>query len=291
VGELVGAAVVGHQPTVMLPEDQRVRLGGGRDTTLVAGFARLRERLDAAGADTFVIVDTHWFTTFEHVLAGQEHHSGLYTSEEVPRVLCDVPFDYAGAPHLAKLVHTTAKAAGVPTTNVTTPTLPHHYATINLVHWLRRDERILSVGICQTAERDDFLAFGGVLAAAVAASDRRVAVLGSGGMSHRFWPLGRLADHLSYDPADIVSDEARAADARVLDWWRTGDHAAVIDFHDEYLGFSPEGRFGHYLVTIGAFGGRACRMRGEQLSDYENSVGTGQVHVWFEPDPAGGERP
>jgi 3,4-dihydroxyphenylacetate 2,3-dioxygenase len=284
MGELVGAAVVGHQPTIMLPEEQRVRLGGGRDTTLVAGFARLRERLDGAGADTLVIVDTHWFTTFEHVLAGQDHHAGRYTSEEVPRVLCDLPFDYAGAPELARVVHATAKAAGVPTTNVTTPTLPYHYPTINLVHWLGRGEQVLSVGICQTAERDDFLAFGAVLADAIRASDRRVAVLGCGGMSHQFWPLGRLGEHLGYDPAGVVSDEARAADAQILDWWRAGDHAAVIDFHDEYTALAPEGRFGHYLVAVGAFGGSRCRLPGEQLSDYENSVGTGQVHVWFGAD-------
>ena len=62
------------------------------------------------------------------------------------------------------------------TTSVTTPTLPYHYPTINLVHWLHRDEQVLSVGVCQTAERDDYLAFGAVLADAVAVSDRRVAV-------------------------------------------------------------------------------------------------------------------
>jgi 3,4-dihydroxyphenylacetate 2,3-dioxygenase len=282
LGEIVGAAVVGHQPTIMLPEEQRVRLGGGADTTLVAGFRRLRDRLDAARVDTLLIVDTHWFTTFEHVLAGQPHHVGRYTSEEVPRVISDLPFDYPGAPELAATVHATAKAAGVRTTNVMTPTLPYHYPTINLVHWLHRDEQVLSVGICQTAERDDFLAFGAVLATAIASSDRRVALLGSGGMSHRFWPLQQLGEHMGYGAADVVSDDARNADARILGWWRDGDHAAVLDFYDEYRALSPEGRFGHYLVAVGALGGAQCRAPGLQLSEYENSVGTGQVHVWFE---------
>jgi 3,4-dihydroxyphenylacetate 2,3-dioxygenase len=283
MGEIVGAAVVGHQPTIMLPEEQRVRLGGGADTTLVAGFRRLRERLDAARANTLVIVDTHWFTTFEHVLAGQQHHAGTYTSEEVPRVICDLAFDYPGAPELAAHVHATAKAAGVRTTNVTTRSLPYHYPTINLVHWLQRDEQVLSIGICQTAERDDFLALGEVLATAIGSSDRRVALLGSGGMSHRFWPLGQLADHMGYGAGDVISDDARAADARILDWWRSGNHAAVLDFYDEYRKLAPEGRFGHYLVPVGALGGADCRAPGVQLSEYESSVGTGQVHVWFQP--------
>ena len=35
-------------------------------------------------------------------------------------------------------------------------------------------------------------------------------------------------------------------------------------------------------MLVGALGGRECRTPGRQLSDYENAVGTGQVHVWFD---------
>ena len=81
----------------------------------------------------------------------------------------------------------------------------------------------------------------------------------------------------------MISDEARAADGRILDWWRAGDHAAVIDFYARVpRRCRPKGRFGHYLMPVGALGGADCRAPGVQLSEYENSVGTGQVHVWFE---------
>ena len=283
-GAIVGAAVLGHQPTVMLPEEQRIALGGGRDTTLATGFATVRARLDAVGADTLLIVDTHWFTTFEHVLAGQDHHRGIYTSEEVPRVICDLEFDYPGAPELAKLVHAVAKERNVRTTNVTTPHFPYHYPTINLVRWLQRGEQVLSVGICQTAEPDDFLAFGAVLGEAISRSDRRVAILGSGGMSHRFWPLQELGDHMGYGAEDVISEEARAMDERIIALWAAGEHAQVIDLYPDFRRLSPEGRFGHYLIAVGALGGRSCTVRGEQMSEYENSVGTGQVHVWFDLD-------
>lgn len=288
MGEIVAAAVLGHQPTIMLPEEQRVSLGGGRDTTLATGFADVRGRLDDAAADTFVIVDTHWFTTFEFVLAGQDHHRGLYTSEEVPRVICEHPFDYPGAPGLARDVHGVAKEDGrVRTTNVTVPSLPYHYPTINLVHWLHRDEQVLSLGICQTAELGDFLAMGEILGRAIARSDRRVALLGTGGMSHRFFPLRELPDHMGYTPDDVVSDEARAADRRIIEWWEQGDHAAVIGFYPELRALSPEGHFGHYLMIAGALGGTAWRAPGVRCSEYEASVGTGQVHMWFELEALG----
>jgi hypothetical protein len=36
-------------------------------------------------------------------------------------------------------------------------------------------------------------------------------------------------------------------------------------------------------MMVAAMGGRDCTAPGELYSEYENSVGTGQVHVWFHP--------
>jgi 3,4-dihydroxyphenylacetate 2,3-dioxygenase len=285
MGEIVGFALVAHQPMVMVPEEVRIALGGtGADTTLIEpGYRLLRERFAALEVDTLVIIDTHWFTTTEHVIAGAEHFKGLYTSDEMPRNICDLAYDYPGAPALARAFHEQGKARGLHTLNVTTPSLPRHYPTINLVHHLRTRERVLSCGVVQTASPDYYLALGAALAEAVRGlPEARVAVLGSGGMSHRFWPLESIRDHFAYAAAHVISDDARRADAQILALWREGDHAAVLDQLPAYRErFHPEGRFAHYLIGLGAAGGRACRTRGEQLSAYENAVGTGQVHVWF----------
>ena len=286
MGEIVTAAVVGHVPTVMLDEEIRRKLGGtGEDTTLVEGFRRLKALFAAKAVDTWVIFDTHWYTTTEHVLAGGAHHQGIYTSEELPRVIHEVPFDYAGAPQLADAIRACAKEQKIRVTNATTPTLPYHYPTINLVHHMHRDEKVLSVGVCQTAGLDDYLAFGKVIGKAIEGMDARVAVLGSGGLSHRFWSMRELFEHHSYDPAHVITHEARAADHYVLECWQRGDHAAVCDFYPEYRSHAPEGRFGHYLMLLGAMGGRDCGAKSECYSAYENSIGTGQVHVVFDVPP------
>ena len=284
MGEIVSAAVVGHVPTVMLEEAVRRRLGGtGEDTSLVEGYRRVKACFEARAVDTWVIIDTHWLTTTEHVVAGAAHHRGLYTSEELPRVIHELPFDYPGAPELAEAIRGVAKERGIRVTNATTPTLPRHYPTLNLVHHMHDGEKVLSAGVCQTADIDDYLAFGEAIGAAVERTDARVALLGSGGMSHRFWPLRELFDHQGYDPAHVVTPEARAADLHVLECWERGDHAAVCDFWPEYRRHAPEGRFAHYLTLLGAIGGRACRARGRRCSAYESSLGTGQVHVVFDP--------
>ena len=68
---------------------------------------------------------------------------------------------------------------------------------------------------------------------------------------------------------------------------QAGDHAAIIDFWPEYRQHGPEAFFAHYLMMVGAIGGRACTATGELFSNYESSAGTGQVHVWFDGPFAG----
>lgn len=290
MGSIVAAAVVAHQPMVMVDETIRVEFGGtGADTTLIEpGYRRLREAFAELAVDTFVILDTHWFTTTEHVIAGAEHFTGRYTSDEMPRNICDLPYDYPGAPELAREWHRVGKERGLFTVNVTVPSLPQHYATLNLVHHLRRGERVLSAGVVQTGELEDYLALGSALGEAIRrVPGARVAVLGSGGMSHRFWPLRVIRQHFAYGKAHVISDAARTMDARILELWEAGDHAGVVALYPEYQEqHHPEGRFAHYLMLLGAIGGAGCRARGVRLSEYENAVGTGQIHVLFRP---GGE--
>jgi 3,4-dihydroxyphenylacetate 2,3-dioxygenase len=285
MGEIVLAAVVAHQPMVMVPEQVRLELGGtGADTTLIEpGYRLLRERFAELAVDTLVIIDTHWFTTTDHVIAGAARFSGLYTSDEMPRNICDLPYDYPGAPALAAAWHQVGKERRLHTVNVTTASLPQHYPTINLVHHLRASEQVLSCGVVQTASLGYYLALGEALAEAVRRVEgARVAILGSGGMSHEFWPLEAIREHFAYDPSHVISPAARAIDTRILQLWQAGDHAAVIELYPQYLAeFHPEGRFAHYLIALGALGGARCRARGVQLSQYENAVGTGQVHVLF----------
>jgi 3,4-dihydroxyphenylacetate 2,3-dioxygenase len=282
MGEIVAAAVFGHQPAIMAPEPVRKLMGKGADTSLVTSIPDFRARLDGARPDTFVIFDTHWFTTVEHVVAGAERFSGIYTSEELPTLICDFPYDYLGAPQLAARLAELAREQRVRLTNALSEHMAVHYPTLNALHYLHRGERVLSVGVCQTGELHNFLRLGELLRAAVRDTDHRVALLASGGMSHRFWPMDTILSHGAWDPANVHSDEARAFDRRILALWSAGNHAAVLDLYPEYRKLSPEGFFAHYLMLVGALGGRDCHAKGVALSEYENAVGTGQAHVWFE---------
>jgi 3,4-dihydroxyphenylacetate 2,3-dioxygenase len=288
MGEIVGAGLISHAPTIMFDEPMRRELNEGKEISLVPGMVRLRDEvLDELRPDTIVILDSHWFTTVEHVVSSHDHREGRMTSSELPRGMKQVPYDYDGDRDLALLIEKHGKELGTPTHAEDDPYLPVYYATVNLVHYLHRGERVVSVSIVQTGDNDDFLTLGKAIGEAAAASDRRVVVLASGGMSHTFHRLKELPKHEASDPSHIVTPEARAADEERLEWMQAGDHARIVDTMDEYHPHNPEGGFGHYLAMLGAIGGRDCTARGRLFSDYENATGTGQVHVWFDR-PEGG---
>lgn len=289
MGEIVGAAIVSHVPPIVMPEADRRALNDGADFSLVAGLERIRaERLDVLRPDTIVVFDTHWFTTFEHVVSAHARRSGLFTSDELPRGMVQMPYDFPGDPELAESLAALAAPRDDTWIHATSdPCISVHYPTINLLPFLQRDERWVSVGICQTGTPEDFLLFGELLARAVGQLDRRVVLLGSGGLSHRFWPLRELRRHEAAGVEHIVSDEARAGDQQLIARLEAGDHAAVLAGYDELRRLSPEGFFAHYLMLVGAIGGARCTARGTKFSEYESAAGTGQVHLWFDR-PEGG---
>ena len=288
MGEIIGAALVSHVPTMVLPLEDRVELNEGKDISLIAGLQRLRtEVLDVLKPDVVIIFDTHFATLLEVVVAAHGRRSGLYTSDELPRGMRQVPYDLQGDPELAELIAAEANLAGTRSTPIDDPCLPIHYGTLNVARYLQGDEKWVTVSLCQTADTDDFLKFGQGLARAIEKLDRRVVLLASGSMSHRFWPLKELAKHEASDPRHIRTPEARAADMERLAWFEAGEHDKVIGTMDAFLAHAPEGRFGHYLMMAGALGGTACKAKGRLFSDYENATGTSQVHVWFDK-PEGG---
>ena len=284
MGEIVGAALVSHVPTLVLPEDVRRAMNDGEDTTLFAGLHQMKaDKLAPLEADTVIVIDSHWATTIEHIVTSHDHRSGRYTSDELPRGMSQVAYEMPGDRELAEAWAATAE--GRDDTWITAnddPYLPIHYPTLNLLPFLQGGERWISSGICQTGEPEDFLLYGQLLAEAIAAVDRRVVILASGGLSHRFWPLRQFRDHEGADPdLHIRTPEAAAADRHVISLLKAGDHAAVLDFVPEFRQHAPEGKFGHYLTMIGALGGADCTLTGEQFGEYEAVAGTGQAHIWF----------
>jgi 3,4-dihydroxyphenylacetate 2,3-dioxygenase len=284
MGEIVGVALLAHVPTIMLPKDVRLELNDGKEISLVPGLEKLRaDVFETLDYDTVVVLDSHWATTVEYVINSHESRSGKFTSEELPRGMHGVPFDYRGDPELAALAGQFAEKNGTWITPIDDPDLPVMYATINLWKFLGEglDKRWLSLSICQTGTDEDMIRAGRALGEAIAASDRKVILVASGALSHTFYKLRQLRKHEASDPSHIFTPEARAADLERLEWMKAGDHGKILETMPAFHTFRPEAMFGHWLIAAGAIGEERCTAPGTLYSEYENSIGTGQVHVWF----------
>jgi len=293
MGEVVAAGLLAHVPTIMLPQQERVALNDGEEISLVPGLNRLRrEVFETLDYDTVVVLDSHWFTTVEFVVSAQDIRAGLFTSEELPRGMSRIPYDWRGDPELAWAAAANGDKHGTWITAIDDPYLPVYYATVNLWAYLGRGlgkRWVTMSNTAQTGDTEDFLRAGRALRDAIAQTDRKVILLASGALSHTFWPLRELRAHEASDPVHIRTPEARAADLERIAWFEAGDHARVLDTMPEFLRVRPEAKFAHYLMMIGALGEHAVRAPGRPYSDYENAIGTGQIHLWFDR-PEGGWR-
>src|SRR5260370_7028789 len=83
----------------------------------------------------------------------------MFTSDELPRGMCRIPYDWRGDPALAQAMAAQAGAHETWITAIDDPCLPVHYATVNLWSFLGRglDRRWISASPAQTGATQDFL--------------------------------------------------------------------------------------------------------------------------------------
>ena len=287
MGQIVAAVFTTHVPRLMIfGEAERKAYMGRGVTTFYGAMEQLyRERLAGLDFDTFLIFDTHWFSTIQYVLNAAPRLEGIYTSEEVPELLHEHEYNYAGDPELAQKIAATAKEKGLRAFASNYRGMPLHYPTLVPMAYFNpeKNRRVLSIGVCQIAAVQNDLAFGRAIGAGIARSDRRVVLVAAGGMSHRFWEYDKVLEHATADPVHISSPENREFDERIMAMFRHGDHAGVIGVAEEYRKrCAPEGRFAHYLMMIGALGEGAFTSPGVQYGNYEAALGTGQAIFWFD---------
>ena len=285
MGEVVAASMLSHVPTIMLPPETRMEINEGREISLVPALNRLRkEKFETLDYDTVLLLDSHWFTTVEFVISSHNRRAGLFTAEELPRGMCRIPYEWRGDPELAHAIADRAEPNGTWITPIDDEYLPLYYPSVNLWTYLGKglDKQWLSISVCQTGETDDFLRVGRAIGEAIAASDRKVIIIATGSMSHTFHKLKELRKHESSDPSHLFSRKAYDMDQERLQWFFDGRHDRVLETMDEFLTVRPEGRFAHYLMMAAALGEQDFAAPGVQYGDYENSIGTSQVHVWFD---------
>ncbi|MEW2915795.1 3,4-dihydroxyphenylacetate 2,3-dioxygenase [Ruegeria sp. ANG10] len=281
MGEIVLAAKMTHVPTMLMSE-QEGPVKGARQTA-IDGHREIARRAKELGADTVVICDTHWVVNAGFHINANKHFEGLFTSNEFPQFIKDLPYAYDGDPALGGAIADIATQKGVHTLSHQVDSLELEYGTLVPMRFMSReaDFKVVSIAAwCTVHNHDESRLVGEAIREAVEASDSKVLLVASGSLSHKIWPN---KDYAANNGTFTISSEFnRQVDLHVLDMWQAGDHATFLKMLGEYANFCcGEGSMHDTAMLYGALGWDSYDAKCEVVTEYFPSSGTGQTNVIF----------
>ena len=281
MGKIVLAAKITHVPTMLLSE-RPGKLEGCRQQA-IDGHKEIARRAREAGADTVVVIDTHWLVNAGYHVNSGEHFKGSFTSHEFPHFIQNLEYEYQGNPALGDLIAEKATEKGVFTLSHQVETLDLEYGTLVPMRYMNpeSDLKVVSVaGWCTVHSLESSKLLGEAIREAIEASDSKVMLLASGSLSHRIWDND---DYEANNGTFTISKEFnRQVDLRVLDLWQQGDISTFLKMLPEYAQLcSGEGGMHDTAMLFGALGWDEYQGKGEVIGEYFPSSGTGQVNVVF----------
>ncbi|MCC7414111.1 MAG: 3,4-dihydroxyphenylacetate 2,3-dioxygenase [Gammaproteobacteria bacterium] len=279
MGKLALAAKITHVPSMYLSELPG-RHQGCRDAA-IAGHREIGRRCRELGVDTIVVFDVHWLVNAGYHINCYERFRGVYTSNELPHFIKDMPYEYPGNPALGRLIAEHANAAGVHTRAHEVASLDLEYGTLVPMRYMNADQHFKVVSVaawCAWHALEDSRRFGAAVVEAIEHSDCTVAIFASGSLSHRFNDNGSPEEAI-FRISDPYFEQV---DQRVVELWRRGDFETFCAMLPTYaVSCHGEGGMHDTAMLLGALGWDRYRGRVEVITDYFPSSGTGQINAIF----------
>jgi len=278
MGTLSLAAKITHVPSMYLSE-----LDGphkGCRTAAIEGHRIIGQRCRELDVDTLVVFDTHWLVNSGYHINNAALFKGLYTSNELPHFIKNLPYEYQGNPGLGELLAQAASEAGVRTRAHADTSLSLEYGTLVPMRYMNEDQhfKVVSVSaLCTVHSLADSARLGRAMREAVERDYQgRVAFLASGSLSHRFAQNGVSEQFLH----KCWSPFLEQMDQQVIAMWQRGDWATFCAMLPEYAEkCHGEGFMHDTAMLLGALGWDQYRGQAEVVTPYFPSSGTGQINA------------
>lgn len=280
MGKLVLAAKITHVPSMYLSEQDGPHKGCRQ--AAIDGHKEIARRMRELNVDTVVVFDTHWLVNSGYHVNCAPSWEGIYTSNELPHFIKNLPFSYQGNPALGKAIAEQATAAGVLTRAHDATSLALEYGTLVPMRYMNEDKRFKVVSIsalCTVHNLPDSVELGRAVRRAIEENcEGNVAVLASGSLSHRFAQNG-VSDqflHKVWDPF------LETVDHHVVDLWQKGDWKTFCGMLPEYaVKCHGEGNMHDTAMLLGVLGWDQYEGKAEVVTPYFGSSGTGQINAIF----------
>ncbi len=281
MGKLSLVAKVTHVPTMLMSE-QPGRLHGTRDHA-INGHKEIGRRCRELGVDTLVVIDTHWVVNAGYHINANNYFRGIFTSNEFPQFIQNLDYEYEGNVALGDLIAEKAMAKDVHTLSHQIDSLELEYGTLVPMRYMNADGhfKVVSIGgWCTVHSHQSSRKVGEAIREAVEESDFNVALIASGSLSHKIWQTELY--EANNGTFTISSEFNRQMDIRVMELWKTGEIDTFLKMLPDYAEHcSGEGHMHDTAMMFGALGWDHYAGKGEQISEYFPSSGTGQVNFVF----------
>ena len=284
MGQLALAAKITHVPSMYLSEFDGPHKGCRE--AAINGHKEIGRRCRALGVDTIVVFDVHWLVNSEYHINCARHFEGVYTSNELPHFIKNLPYAYPGNPELGHLIANVANEMGVATRAHSDTTLELEYGTLVPMRYMNADQHFKVVcvsGWCMWHDLPTSGRFGLAVRKAIEERyDGTVAVFASGSLSHHFAPNGRAPEfmHKVFDPF------LEQTDLNVVEMWKRGEWKAFLQmlpmYNEKCWG---EGGMHDTAMLLGLLGGERYGQGVEIVTPYFGSSGTGQINAIFPVTP------
>jgi 3,4-dihydroxyphenylacetate 2,3-dioxygenase len=288
MGKLALVGKITHVPSMYLSELDGPRKGSRLDA--IEGHREISRRCRELGVDTIVVFDTHWLVNAGYHINCAPHFEGVYTSNELPHFISNLPFNIPGNPTLGKLLGQVCNEFGVETLAHDRTTLGPEYGTLVPMRYMNEDQHFKAISVwalCMVHYLNDSARLGWAMRKAVEDHyDGTVAFLASGSLSHRFAQNG-LAPEYGFK---IWSPLLETLDKEVVRMWERGDWATFCDMLPEYaVKGHGEGFMHDTAMMMGALGWSEYTGQAEVITPYFGASGTGQINAIFPVTPVSGK--
>lgn len=278
MGELALAAKITHVPSMYLSE-----LDGphkGCREAAINGHIEIGNRCRELGVDTIVVFDVHWLVNSAYHINCAANFEGIYTSNELPQFIKNMPYQYFGNPPLGKKIAERLCTKGVNAMAHDKTTLALEYGTLVPMRYMNEDNafKVVSIaGWCESHRIEDSASMGRSVREAIEQDyDGKVAILASGSLSHRFTDSHVAQDYLH----KVWSPFYEQVDHHVVGMWQRGEWDTFVEMLPEYAEKCfGEGGMHDTAMLLGALGWDQYKGKAEVITPYFGSSGTGQINA------------
>jgi len=201
---VVAAALVAHVPTLgrseNTPDYQQTLVQAER--TMGAAVRK------ALKPDLWVIVSTHWVSTFDWFATCQPKHEGLCVAQEAPNLIPGLPYSYRGDPEFGGALVDAWKQVGVAAVKNEAANYHWDYGTFVPLQYIDPSAEVPVVGlpVVLMADHGECLRAGAAVHETAKRQNKRVVFLASTALSHLLvrgrhkWPTPERVEARSSKP-------------------------------------------------------------------------------------------